>query len=269
MEKYGGGGTYRLMVVYPVITLFYCLSLPGMINKIRNRFYIRAAFQFILLTGLYTRGISQDYTRPPLTDKWEVYREQVKKDSSKEMVELKKIAPTLVYDLRYATVNNFMRRLMYPAGTSHTFMRLPAAKAIQKVQEELNKSGLGLKIYDAYRPFAVTVKFWELVHDERYVANPSNGSGHNRGVAVDLTLINISTGRELNMGTGFDNFTDTAHHSFTALAPESLANRKKLKELMEKNGFRSYNEEWWHYSWPDASRYEILDLEFKKLRKNL
>ena len=185
------------------------------------------------------------------------------------MVELKGQIPGIVYDLRYATINNFMRRLMYPAGTNLTYMRVPAVNASQKVQEELNTQGFGLKIYDAYRPYAVTVKFWELVKDERYVANPSKGSGHNRGIAVDLTIIDLKTGKELNMGTGFDNFTDTAHHTFTQLPPEVLKNRELLKSTMVKYGFRVYTEEWWHYSIPDAGKYEVLDLDFKKLKKDL
>jgi zinc D-Ala-D-Ala dipeptidase len=160
-----------------------------------------------------------------------------------------------------------MRRLMYPAGTNATFLRLPAASALQKVQEELNNIGLGLKIYDAYRPYAVTVKFWELVKDERYVEHPKNVSGHNRGVAVDLTIIDDKTGKETNMGTGFDNFSDTAHHSFTSISQAIRENRRLLKTLMEKYGFRSYNEEWWHYSWPGSGKFEILDIDFKKLKQ--
>jgi len=135
------------------------------------------------------------------------------------------------------------------------------------VQKELNENGVGLKIFDAYRPYSVTVKFWELVHDERYVANPSKGSGHNRGIAVDLTIINLKTGRELNMGTGFDNFSDTAHQTFTSLPEEILQNRVLLKSTMEKYGFKALDTEWWHFFLTDGSRFEILDIEFKKLKK--
>ncbi|MCB0742038.1 MAG: M15 family metallopeptidase, partial [Chitinophagaceae bacterium] len=172
-----------------------------------------------------------------------------------------------VYDLRYATLNNFMQRRMYPKKTAITFLRKPAALALQQVQKSLLKKGLGLKIFDAYRPYAVTVKFWELVHDERYVANPKNGSGHNRGVAVDLTIIDKKTNKELNMGTGFDNFTDSAHQAFNQLPEAILQNRKLLKTTMEQYGFKAYENEWWHYSWSDSIHYEILDLPFKKLKK--
>lgn len=242
-----------------------------MTYKLSNRIYIQQLVLLIFSTLLLTQVVAQssEYTRPSLTDKWDDYSKQVKNDSAKKMVELRTMISGIVYDLRYATMNNFMKRLMYPGGTNVTFLRLPGAKALQKVQQELNEKGLGLKIYDAYRPYSVTVKFWELVKDKRYVANPKNGSGHNRGAAVDLTIINIKTGKELNMGTGFDNFTDTAHHSFTQLPEEVLQNRELLKSTMIKYGFKAYNEEWWHYSLPDASKYEILDISFKKLKKDL
>lgn len=242
-----------------------------MLNNLINPRNILQGLLVFFLTATCTLAFTQEksYTKPSLTDDWEDYEAAVKKDSIQRMLELKKIIPGIVYDLRYATVNNFMRRLMYPAGTKETYLRLLPAKALARVQAELNASGLGLKIYDAYRPYAVTEKFWELVKDERYVAHPAKGSGHNRGVAVDLTIIDLKTKKELDMGTGYDDFTDTAHHSFTNLSKTILTNRKMLKDLMEKHGFRMYNEEWWHYSWPDASRYAILDLPFKKFRKEI
>jgi zinc D-Ala-D-Ala dipeptidase len=158
---------------------------------------------------------------------------------------------------------------MYPAGTHHSFLREPVAAALKKVQEELKGMGLGIKIFDAYRPYSVTVKFWELVKDERYVAHPAKGSGHNRGAAVDLTIIQLKTGTELNMGTGFDNFSDTAHQDYTRLPEEVLQNRQLLRSTMVKHGFRIYSEEWWHYSWPEAATFELLDIDFKKLAKAL
>jgi D-alanyl-D-alanine dipeptidase len=223
----------------------------------------------ILSTGVITNIRAQDssYTRPPVTDQWKVYRDQALHDSSKKMIELKSMVPGIVYDLRYAGTNNFMRRRMYPAGTNNTFLRLPAAKALRQVQLELNEKGLGLKIFDAYRPYSVTVMFWELVKDERYVANPSKGSGHNRGIAVDLTIIDRKTGKELDMGTGFDNFTDTAHSTYTALPEVVLQNRRLLRSTMEKYGFKVLDTEWWHFYLPEVSRYEILDIDFKKLRR--
>ena len=254
--------------------LVYCTNLHrtafnDMHYKLSKGFYNMHSVLFIFFALFIIESNGQDtsFTRPVVTDKWEVYNKQVKKDPAKKMMELKKAIPGIVYDLRYATTNNFMHRLMYPAKTNFTFLRKPATIALLKVQRELNKSGWGLKIFDAYRPFSVTVKFWELVHDERFVANPSKGSGHNRGTTVDLTIINLKTGAELNMGTGFDNFSDTAFHSFTQLPEEVLQNRMLLKSSMENYGFKAYNEEWWHYSLAESARFELLDIDFKKLKK--
>jgi D-alanyl-D-alanine dipeptidase len=108
---------------------------------------------------------------------------------------------------------------------------------------------------------------WEIIGDERYVANPAKGSGHNRGLAVDVTLISTKTGEEINMGTGFDNFTDTAHHTFKDLPVDVLKNRKLLKTTMERWGFRALETEWWHYSFPNDRNYEVLNLSFKELKK--
>ena len=194
------------------------------------------------------------------------YYQQVQADSFQRMIEIKTFIPTILYDLRYATENNFTGTKLYRDG-KETFARLAVVRALQKVQNDLNQQGYGLKIFDAYRPYSVTQKMWDLIHDERYVANPKNGSGHNRGLAVDLTIISLKDGKELNMGTGFDNFTDSAHQSFTALPADVLANRKLLKEIMGKNGFKALDTEWWHYSWPNDRNYEVLDIDFKKLRK--
>jgi len=213
---------------------------------------------------------AQDSTRSlPVTKDRTTYIRQVKEDSTKKMVELHSLIPSLRYELRYATTNNFMRRRMYPAGTSITFLRQPAAQALKDVQAELKSKGYGLKIFDAYRPYSVTVKFWELVKDERYVANPAKGSGHNRGIAVDLTLIHLKTGKPIDMGTGFDNFSDTAHHGFEALPDEILQDRMLLKTTMEKHGFKALDTEWWHYYWADGNRFEVLDISFTQLRQKI
>jgi D-alanyl-D-alanine dipeptidase len=198
--------------------------------------------------------------------KSKIYYRQVQADSMQRMMELRSILPAIVYDLKYATENNFTHRKLYKTG-AQTFLRLPVARALQKVQNDLNAKGYALKIFDAYRPYTVTEKMWDLIHDERYVADPSKGSGHNRGLAVDLTIINLKDGNELNMGTGFDNFTDTAHHTFKNLPEDILQNRRLLKEIMEKYGFKALETEWWHYSWPNDRNYEVLDIDFSKLEK--
>ena len=194
------------------------------------------------------------------------YKRLVEKDSLQMMMELKTAIPTLVYDLRYATKNNFTGTKLYNEG-SRTFARMALVNALKNVQNELMKAGYGLKIWDAYRPYEVTKRMWELIGDERYVANPARGSNHNRGLAVDITLVDSKTGIEVPMGTGYDHFTDTAHHSFTNLPADILQNRLQLKNTMEKHGFKSFETEWWHYSWPNDKNYDVLDLPFKKLRK--
>ncbi len=186
------------------------------------------------------------------------------KNPAKEMKDIKKMIPTIILDLRYAGTNNFMHQKLYPA-LSTTYLRKTAADALVLIQKQLREMGLGLKIFDAYRPYSVTEKMWLPVQDDRYAADPKTGSGHNRGVAVDLTLIYLATGEALNMGTGFDNFSDTAHHAFTNLPEDVLQNRLLLKNIMEQYGFKALDTEWWHYSLPNAKDFELLDIDFNKL----
>lgn len=190
----------------------------------------------------------------------------VAKDPGLQMINLKKYVPGIRFDLRYATGENFTGKKLYPSLQT-TYLRKEAAEALRAVQKELHEKGLSLKIFDAYRPYAVTVEMWELIHDERYVADPSRGSGHNRGIAVDVTLVNELTGRELNMGTGFDHFSDTAHHSFQGLPEGVISNRNLLRAIMEKHGFRPLETEWWHYSFISAKSFDVLDFSFRQLEK--
>jgi zinc D-Ala-D-Ala dipeptidase len=211
--------------------------------------------------------VPRDANGLQVIDNKELFLKTVEADSNKTMVGLKSFIPLLGIELRYATKDNFVHRRMYCGKIEDTYLRLPAARALLQVQQELKAKGYRIKIFDAYRPYSVTEKFWKLVHDERYVADPKKGSGHNRGIAVDLTIIDLKTNKELDMGTGFDNFTDSAHHNFTALPATVFANRKLLKETMEKYGFKLLETEWWHYSWPDPEKYEVLDLDIAKGKK--
>jgi D-alanyl-D-alanine dipeptidase len=187
-------------------------------------------------------------------------------DSNKQMIDLRKVMPALVLDLKYATKHNFMHRKLYPLLHT-TYLRLPAAAALKKVIAELKKHNLTIKIFDAYRPYSVSEQMWEAVKDNRYAADPSKGSGHNRGIAVDVTLIHLHSKKELPMGTGFDNFSDTAHQDFTELPVKILRNRFLLKNIMEKYGFASLSTEWWHFSLPNANAFELLDVQFDELKK--
>jgi zinc D-Ala-D-Ala dipeptidase len=193
-------------------------------------------------------------------------KQEIKQDSNKQMFDLLRLIPGLVLDLKYATEDNFMYQKLYPPVTT-TFLRKPAADSLKKVVEELKKENSGIKIFDAYRPYSVTEKMWDTVKDDRYAADPSKGSGHNRGTAVDLTLIDLNTKKELPMGTDFDNFSDTAHIDFAHLPADVLNNRNRLRKVMEKYGFIQLTTEWWHYYLPHSSSYELLDLSFADLRK--
>ncbi len=187
-------------------------------------------------------------------------------DPNKQMMNVQKAIPALVLDLKYATTHNFMHRKLYPLLHT-TYLRLPAVATLKKAIAELNEQNLTIKIFDAYRPYSVTEAMWEQVKDNRYAADPSKGSGHNRGIAVDVTLINLYTKKELPMGTGFDNFSDTAHQDFNRLPSKILQNRILLKTIMEKYGFISLDTEWWHYSLPNANAFELLDVSFDELKK--
>lgn len=184
-----------------------------------------------------------------------------------ELIDLKKKIPNLVLDLKYGTANNFTKKKLYENANT-TYMRLEPAFALFELQMELNKMGYGIKVFDAYRPYAATKLMWDLIQDEAYVANPKNGSGHNRGTTIDLTLMDIKSGRELDMGTPFDNFTDSASHAFTPKFNATIiANRTLLRTSMEKYGFKILASEWWHYGWVTTFNYDVMDLSFAQLKK--
>lgn len=244
------------------MAVFQILKIRNWLQTLRNTALF---FLFLPFTGISQKLKTSSYGVKYISS-FKSYHKSIELDSMKKMLELKQLIPTIVYDLRYATENNFVKKPLYPIETKTTFLRLPAALALANIQKELQTQGLGLKIFDAYRPYSVTVKFWELIKDDRYVANPAKGSGHNRGLAVDLTIIQLNNGIELDMGTGFDHFSDTAYHSFTFLPESVLQNRKLLKEVMLKYGFQLFETEWWHYYWPNHNNFEILDLEFRKLK---
>jgi len=216
-----------------------------------------------MLTSTSQTSVTQELK---ITSDINTLRQDILTDASLEMIELRKSIPTIEYDLKYATSDNFTHVRLYPEGLHCTFMRKEAVEALVKINHELAKKGISIKVWDAYRPYAVTQKFWDLIHDERYVANPSKGSGHNRGIAIDLTLIDVNTGKELDMPTEFDDFSERAHHGYMNLSPEKIKNREFLREIMEKNGFIKFDTEWWHYYLPNGDKYNVLDIPFEKLK---
>lgn len=192
---------------------------------------------------------------------WIVFTFSIYAQSDTLLVYLYDIDSTIATDVRYATENNFMREILYPS--SKVFLRKIVAERLKEINTYLKKNhNLRLKIYDGYRPLSVQKKMWKRLPDDRYVANPSKGSRHNRGAAVDLTLID-ENGNELDMGTGYDDFSNKAHWSYKKFPPEVLKNRNLLKEVMTKFGFETITSEWWHYDFKGWSKFSILDQEIK------
>ncbi len=164
----------------------------------------------------------------------------------KDWVELKKIAPSIVYDIKYAGKENFVHQKIYPCAKC--FLRPEVAKALAQVQKELQKNGYGLIVFDCYRPLTIQQKLWQIKPDPNYVADPTKGSMHNRGLAVDISIID-QDGKELDMGTPFDAFTIKAHSDYQKLPEKTLHNRKMLYEIMHKYGMEPIRTEWWHFSY--------------------
>lgn len=177
-------------------------------------------------------------------------------------VDIEKLNPRIAVDMRYATENNFMGRPVYPMPKC--FLRRKVALKICAVHEWLEKKGRGLKILDAYRPLHVQRMLWEIMPDDRYVAPPEKGSKHNRGAAVDVTLVD-EFGTELPMPTPFDSFSEKAHWACQDLPKDALVNRALLRTAMEQQGFQIYAYEWWHFDDAEWASYPIEDLSMEEL----
>ena len=163
---------------------------------------------------------------------------------------------SILIDMRYATESNFVEEKMYEC--SRCFLRPEVALAVVAAHRELQHQGLALKMLDCYRPRPIQWKLWEKVPDRRYVSDPRKGSMHNRGAAVDLTIVDAE-GNELDMGTPYDFFGPQAHPSYTALPDTVLHHRQLLSETMIHYGFRPTNTEWWHFSW-NGQNYPLSDM---------
>ena len=171
---------------------------------------------------------------------------QLTQNKDSDWVEIHSLDSTFVYDIRYATTNNFVHKKMYPCAKC--YVRRVVARALLKVQKELKDKGLRLKLFDCYRPGTVQQALWKIRPDPHYVANPKNGSMHNRGQAVDVTIVD-KNGKELDMGTPYDYFGKKAYHAYQNLPDSILKNRLFLKKLMKKYDLEPITSEWWHYSY--------------------
>jgi len=183
------------------------------------------------------------------------------------VIELTTLSKTIKLDIRYARTDNFTGRIVYPEARA--FLQPVAAKAVVRVHKKLASDGLGIVIFDGYRPWSITKLFWEVVKPEerKYVADPAKGSKHNRGCAVDLSIYDLKTGSLIPMPSGFDEFTERASPDYTGGTDEELSNRDKLRRLMEAEDFFVNPNEWWHFDHKDWPSYAIYDIPFDEIGK--
>ena len=182
-----------------------------------------------------------------------------------DLVELITLDPTIKLDIRYATSNNFLSTPMY--SQARAFLQRPAAEALLQAHHELKANGYGLLIHDAYRPWYVTKMFWEATPEDKriFVANPAEGSRHNRGCAVDLTLYDLKTGAPVKMPSGYDEMSERAYADYAGGTADERERRAILRQAMEKQGFTVYAQEWWHFDYKDWKQYPIGNLKFQDL----
>ena len=180
------------------------------------------------------------------------------------LVNIKEIDPSITIDIRYATVNNFTNQKLYSAPLC--FLQYEVANALKKAQNYLRLIGLGLKLLDVYRPLSVQKFLWGILPNPNFVADPNNGASfHNRGAAVDVTLINYETKQELVMPTEFDSFDNRAHSFYPDLPEKVIKNRSLLQYAMTKNGFEILQTEWWHFNYSDGAKFDVLDIPIGEL----
>jgi zinc D-Ala-D-Ala dipeptidase len=182
-----------------------------------------------------------------------------------DLMELVRLDSTIRLDIRYATTNNFMKRRMY--HQARAFLQRPAASALMRAHVKLKKLGYGIVVFDGYRPWSVTKQFWdETPHSKRkFVANPKKGSKHNRGCAVDCSLYDLSTGKEIPMPSPYDDFTDKAAADYQGGTFEERRTRTVLRDALEGEGFHVNSEEWWHFDYKDWKKYRVLNIPFEQI----
>jgi D-alanyl-D-alanine dipeptidase len=214
----------------------------------------------IVILFLFTTGIAF-----PVGREREAKAAEELSGKADDLVDIKEINPRIIVDIKYATEDNFTKKRLYESNKC--FLRRSTASKLDTVQRKLEGMNLGLKVWDCYRPFAVQQILWSILPDERYVANPQKGSRHNRASAVDVTLVDLQ-GKELQMPTGFDDFSPRAHRHYEDLPEGVIRNRTLLEVLMKRAGFIPLPEEWWHYDDEKWMEFDIIDVPFEKLLKH-
>ena len=185
-----------------------------------------------------------------------------------DLVELINLDPTLKLDIHYASDNNFLGTPLYTEARA--FLQRPAAEAVARANRKLHQQGYGLLIFDAYRPWYVTKIFWDATPPAQhgYVADPAQGSRHNRGCAVDLTIYDLKTGQPISMPSSYDEFSDSAHADYSGGTAEQRAHRELLRTTMEAEGFTVYPNEWWHFDYKDWRQYPIMNVPFSEIKSS-
>lgn len=183
-----------------------------------------------------------------------------------DLVELIKLDPAFKLDIRYATSNNLVGKPVYTEARA--FLQRPAAEALVKVNAELKPLGYGLLIFDGYRPWSVTKIFWDATSKEnkKFVADPKKGSRHNRGCAVDLSLYDLATGKEITMTGVYDEASERSYPDYKGGTEEQRKMRDLLRSKMEANGFTVYEFEWWHFDFNDWRSYGIQNIPFSEIK---
>jgi D-alanyl-D-alanine dipeptidase len=182
-----------------------------------------------------------------------------------DLVDVAGLDTRIKLEIRYATSDNFLSTPVYTSARA--FLQRPAAEAILRAHRELVKQGYGLLIFDAYRPWYVTKIFWDATPPDKheFVADPAEGSRHNRGCAVDLSLYDLKTGRQITMTGGYDEMSPRSYPDYTGGTEEQRAHRQLLRRAMEQQGFTVFPSEWWHYDYRDWKAYAIENIPFEEI----
>jgi D-alanyl-D-alanine dipeptidase len=247
-----------------------------------NRFF--AVLAAIALAGLTlaaqtpsnTVDTASSFKITPLRPVAELRSEALKQSPPQEtgdflptdLVELNKLDPTIKLEIRYATTNNFMGTPMYTQARA--FLQRPAAEAVARANKKLRELGYGLLIHDGYRPWYVTKMFWDATPDDKkiFVANPAQGSRHNRGCAVDLSMYDLKTGKAVSMPSGYDEMSPRAFSDYAGGTAEQNEHRAILRRAMEAEGFFVNPKEWWHFDYKDWKSYRIGNVDFQDIKSS-
>jgi D-alanyl-D-alanine dipeptidase len=207
---------------------------------------MRLVFPFLLLVFFSATNLLQAQNATAISDT--------------TFVNLKDFSSDFVYDMKYATTDNFLKAKVYDCA--ECFLRLKTVKELVKANTKFIQKGYRIQLFDCYRPLDIQKKMWQIVANPEYVADPAKGSIHNRGGAVDITLLD-NKGKALDMGTPFDFFGPEASHNYQLLSDEVKQNRLVLKKIMQENGFISFDSEWWHYNLQNASKDKVSNTKWE------